>query len=76
MIDVAHFFGADAIAQVKLPPRVHRNRPLYQLAPMARVVAETILDRAHLYGTSEQATRSALSQRPALEQLESREIIS
>lgn len=76
MIDVAHFFGADAIAQVKLPPRVHRNRPLSQLAPMAKVVAETILDRAHLYGTSAQATRSALSQRPALEQLESREIIS
>jgi len=76
MIDVAHQFGADSIAQVELPPRVHRNRPLSQLAPMARVVAETIVDRAKLYGAASLDSESTLSQRPALEQLETRERIS
>ena len=71
MIDIAHFFGASSIAQVKLPPRVHRNRPLHQLAPMARVVAETIIDRAKLYETDPRILFSELRQRPPLAQLES-----
>ncbi|QPK79925.1 glucosyl-3-phosphoglycerate synthase [Corynebacterium lizhenjunii] len=46
LIDVAQRWGSGAIAQVDLPPRRHRNRPLEQLAPMAQVVAHTILHRA------------------------------
>lgn len=76
MIDMANFFGADSIAQVHLPPRVHRNRPLHQLAPMAKVVAETIVDRAKLYDADPRVESSAISQRPALEQLGSQEALS
>lgn len=71
MIDIAHFYGAGSISQVKLPPRVHRNRPLHQLAPMARVVAETIIDRAKLYETDPRVLFSELRQRPPLAQLKS-----
>lgn len=34
------------VAQVDLGTRVHRNRPLHELAPMAEVVARTLLARA------------------------------
>src|SRR5699024_11940480 len=64
-----------SIAQVHLPPRVHRNRPLHQLAPMAKVVAETIVDRAKLYDADPRLESSAISQRPALEQLGSQEAL-
>ena len=73
MIDMAHYFGADTIQQVQLPPRVHRNRPLYELAPMARTVAETIIDRAKLYEADSRTSISALNQRPPLVELESGE---
>lgn len=46
LIDVAREHGFDAVAQVQLPDRVHRNRPLHELASMAQVVARTILQRA------------------------------
>ncbi|GAB2508270.1 glucosyl-3-phosphoglycerate synthase [Corynebacterium atrinae] len=46
LIDVAAAHGAGAIAQVDLGVRTHRNRPLAELAPMADVVAATMLDRA------------------------------
>ncbi|WCZ32266.1 glucosyl-3-phosphoglycerate synthase [Corynebacterium massiliense] len=46
LIDFARRFGADAIAQAQLAPRVHRNRPLSQLTQMADVVSGTILARA------------------------------
>ena len=74
MIDLAHHFGADSIEQVQLPPRVHRNRPLHELAPMARVVAETIIDRAKLYEPNPRVVLSALSQRPPLVQIESEQL--
>lgn len=45
LLDVAMIHGAPAIAQVPLGRRVHRNRPLAELAPMADVVADTILGR-------------------------------
>ena len=43
MVDVAK---RGIIAQVDLGTRVHRNRPLHELAPMAEVVARTLLARA------------------------------
>ncbi|KQB83734.1 glucosyl-3-phosphoglycerate synthase [Corynebacterium oculi] len=46
LIDVARRHGSEAIAQVDLGVRHHRNRPLAELGPMAHVVAATILERA------------------------------
>jgi len=46
LIDVCTRFGPEAIAQVDLGQRVHRNRSLAELAPMAAVVLETGLRRA------------------------------
>lgn len=46
LIDVWRACGRASIAQVPLAPRRHRNKPLEQLAPMAEVVAQTILARA------------------------------
>jgi glucosyl-3-phosphoglycerate synthase len=46
LIDVAATFGTDAVAQVDLGTRVHRNRPLHELAPQAVAVLEAALDRA------------------------------
>jgi glucosyl-3-phosphoglycerate synthase len=46
LIDVAHRWGSDAIAQVDLGTRVHRNRPLSELASQARAVMQTALARA------------------------------
>src|SRR5699024_4672616 len=73
---MANVFGSDSIAQLHCPPLVHRNRPLHQLAPMAKVVAETIVDRAKLYDADPRVESSAISQRPALEQLGSQEALS
>ena len=50
LIDVAQRHGAHAIAEVELGTRTHRNRPLVELAPMAEVVAGTILSRAGVIG--------------------------
>ena len=46
LIDVARRFGAGAIAQVDLGERVHRNRPLDELAGQADEVLEAVLARA------------------------------
>lgn len=46
LVDVAARHGADAVRQVDLGVRRHRNRPLAELAPMADVVAATLLERA------------------------------
>jgi len=48
LVDVAREFGADAIAQVDLGVRVHRNRPLDELRPQAADVLRTALHRAGL----------------------------
>ena len=60
LIDVWRVFGRASIAQVPLAPRRHRNKPLEQLAPMADVVAQTILARAGA-GVPEVAERPALA---------------
>jgi len=46
LIDVCARFGLEALAQVDLGSRTHRNRPLDQLAPQALAVLRTALDRA------------------------------
>ena len=46
LIDVAARCGPGALAQVDLGERVHRNRPLDELAPQAAAVIDVVLDRA------------------------------
>jgi glucosyl-3-phosphoglycerate synthase len=58
LIDIANRHGAGAIAQVDLGVRVHRNRPLADLAPAAYEVVDVVLDRAG-------AGSAASSRRPA-----------
>lgn len=48
VIDAAALVGPGRVAQVDLGRRVHRNRPLAELGPMATVVAMTMLRRAGL----------------------------
>ncbi len=51
LIDVAARVGVDAIAQVDLGVRIHRNRPLVELSPQALAVLHTALRRAGLAAT-------------------------
>jgi glucosyl-3-phosphoglycerate synthase len=46
LVDVAASIGVEAVAQVDLGRRTHRNRPLDQLAPQAAAVLRAALDRA------------------------------
>lgn len=46
LIDVAARCGTGALAQVDLGRRVHRNRPLEELAPQAAAVIDVVLGRA------------------------------
>jgi glucosyl-3-phosphoglycerate synthase len=48
LIDVARRFGAAAVAQVDLGERVHRNRPLHELAGQADEVLAAVLSRRTL----------------------------
>ena len=48
LVDVAARYGADAIAQVDLGVRVHRNRPLSELRPQATDILRTALARARI----------------------------
>lgn len=45
LIDIAAMFGASSITQVDLGERVHRNRPLHELSPMAAQVMQAALRR-------------------------------
>jgi glucosyl-3-phosphoglycerate synthase len=46
LVDIADRVGVDGLAQVDLGVRVHRNRVLHELSPMAAQVAQAILHRA------------------------------
>lgn len=46
LVDISARFGLDAVAQVDLGSRTHRNRPLDELGPQALAVLQTALDRA------------------------------
>jgi len=48
LVDVVERFGRDAVAQVDLDVREHRNRPLEDLGPQALAVMATALRRAGL----------------------------
>jgi glucosyl-3-phosphoglycerate synthase len=50
LIDLVEQVGLDAMAQVDLGERVHRNRPLDELGPMAYAIGRTILKRAEEWG--------------------------
>ena len=45
LIDTHDRYGLDAIAQVNLGVRTHRNRPLSELGPMSRQIIATLLTR-------------------------------
>jgi glucosyl-3-phosphoglycerate synthase len=45
LIDIARLAGADAMAQVDLEVRHHRNRPLAELGPQAMAIMQTVLRR-------------------------------
>jgi glucosyl-3-phosphoglycerate synthase len=46
LVDVVRAVGPERVVQVDLGRRVHRNRPLQELGPMATVVLQTALRRA------------------------------
>lgn len=46
LVDAVATVGRDAVAEVDLGPRVHRNRPLAELRPLATEVLATALARA------------------------------
>lgn len=46
LVDVTRAVGAERVIQVDLGRRIHRNRPLTELGPMATVVLATALRRA------------------------------
>ncbi|MEX2557636.1 MAG: glucosyl-3-phosphoglycerate synthase, partial [Actinomycetota bacterium] len=50
LIDLLDVVGLDGIAQVDLGTRIHRNRPLEELGPMAFAIARTIMQRAEELG--------------------------
>ena len=45
LVDTYHQLGLEAIAQVNLGLRMHRNRPLSELATMSREIIATLLSR-------------------------------
>jgi glucosyl-3-phosphoglycerate synthase len=51
LVDVATRFGPEAIAQVDLGVRVHRNRPLDELRPQATDILRAALERSGHRGT-------------------------
>jgi glucosyl-3-phosphoglycerate synthase len=65
LVDVAERFGLGAMAQVDLGVRVHRNRPLAELAPQAEAIIATALTRAGLAVTVEVGARPPMIEVPA-----------
>lgn len=46
LVDIADRYGVEALAQVDLGSRVHRNRSLDELAPQAAAVIQALLERS------------------------------
>jgi glucosyl-3-phosphoglycerate synthase len=65
LVDVVARFGRDALEQVDLGAREHRNRPLDELAPQARAVLATALQRAELLDPVEVRERPPMITLPA-----------
>lgn len=53
LVDIVERFGRNAVAQVDLGARVHRNRPLDELVPQARAILATAMQRAELIESAE-----------------------
>ena len=65
LIDLVANFGIDAIAQVDLDVREHRNRPLDELGPQAMAILVTGLRRAGVARRQAPRRARALRRRPA-----------
>jgi glucosyl-3-phosphoglycerate synthase len=52
LIDIFHLAGCDAIAQVDLDMRIHRNQPTATLGKMSYGILNTFISRAEKYGTA------------------------
>jgi glucosyl-3-phosphoglycerate synthase len=52
LIDIFHLAGCEAIAQVDLDMRIHRNQTTAALGKMAYGILHTFLSRAEKYGTA------------------------
>ncbi|MGE0877846.1 MAG: glucosyl-3-phosphoglycerate synthase [Acidimicrobiia bacterium] len=50
LIDISRQFGIDAIVQVDLGERVHRNRTLDELSPQSLMVMQTAITKAAIQG--------------------------
>lgn len=68
LIDISRQFGVDAIVQVDLGERVHRNRSLDELSPQAVMVIQTALAKCTNVGELDSAVHPVLV-RPGLEPL-------
>jgi glucosyl-3-phosphoglycerate synthase len=77
LIDLLDLAGLDALAQVDLGERVHRNRPLIELGPMAHGIGRTILQRAEQRGrmASSLDFPSAPFLRPTPDGIEAHEVV-
>jgi glucosyl-3-phosphoglycerate synthase len=53
LVDIVERFGRDALVQVDLGVREHRNRPLAELAPQAMAIITTALRRAGMVDAEE-----------------------
>ena len=80
LIDIVNRFGAETIAQVDLGERIHRNRPLHELSPMAAQVMQAAMCRIQpglvpdaftLSPPDLDAHEISYAERPALATLES-----
>lgn len=67
LVDVVARFGPEVLAQVDLGTRVHRNRPLAELAPEALVVLRTALSRA---GVTVRSAAGSSGERPPILEVE------
>jgi glucosyl-3-phosphoglycerate synthase len=76
LIDLLEEIGLDGLAQVDLGERIHRNRPLAELAPMAYGIGRTILRRAEERGRlrSSMAIPAAPFLRPTEDGLEESDV--
>jgi len=78
LIDLLGEVGLDAIAQADLGERIHRNRSLAELAPMADSIARSIIRRAAEWGrvvaTPEEFTNDEI-ERPPMASLVSDEAV-
>ena len=75
LIDVCERFGRDAIAQVDLGVREHRNRPLVDLGPQALAVLVVALRRAGLGGVELENVGSEVAELVRFDLTHAREVV-